>query len=283
MPRTLVAGSYQRIGMILPGDWGSKPGLEQGLSVEEDEKEHVRTVPLELKLTFFASIVLLYPVVLCLLLGTKPTVLYWCGRWSIFASIAVPIWVVLCHFMLSNRVLRPGLGPIAYLVLPSVLIFLICEIQVRVLSGQGAMLMSSDCETFQSKAKVERAWWSAHELLQTCAEDLADSTGISINETMSLVSIRECKGYMEAFRTHSQEWSFLEAIEKAHHCGGWCSVQAPIWNLQSRVVDSCSAAVAHVVVGNISLLSYQVTIYAAVLLLSVSLVLMYHPSWLPTV
>jgi len=35
--------------------------------------------------------------------------------------------------------------------------------------------------------------------------------------------------------------------------------------------------------GNISLLSYQVTIYAAVLLVSVSMVLMFAPTWLPSV
>jgi len=283
VPLTLLAGFYQRGGMILPGDWGAKPGLEQGLNMEEDEKERVKSLPFELKLTFFSSIVLFYPVVLCLLLGMKPTVLYWCGRWSIFACIAVPIWVMLCHFMFANRLLRPGLGPLAFLILPSVLVFLICEVQVRTLSGQGAVLMSSDCETFQSKAKVEQAWWSAHALLQSCAEELAEKTGSSISETMGLVSIRECRGYKEGFRQHGKEWTYIDSIEKEHHCGGWCSVGPPLFNLQSRVVDSCSVAVAHVVAGNISLLSYQVTSYAAVLLVSVSLVLMYSPSWLPTV
>jgi len=206
--------------MILPGDWGAKPGLEQGSVDEEDEKEHAKTLPFELKLTFFTSIVLFYPVVLSLLIGTKPSVLYWCGRWSIFACVATIIWVMLCHFMFSLKALRPGLAPVGYLIVPSVWIFIICEIQVRVISGQGAILMSEDCNTFQSKAKVERAWWAAQQLLEGCAAELTSSTGANINETMNLLNLRECRGYEEGLQMYSKEWKYIEGVEKEHRCGG---------------------------------------------------------------
>lgn len=265
--------------MILPRDFSAKPGLEQDFVIEDAERT---TVPFVLKITFFSWIVLFYPVLLCALLGTKPSVLYFCGYKLFFALLAVPTWLVLCHFVFSYRILRKGLAPVAYLVLPSVLIFFTCEVQVRVLSGQGAVLLSSDCETFESKAKVERAWWSAHELLVNCAEELSETTGVSMNETLSLINIRECKGYAKAFYEHDAEWTYLDRLEGEYHCGGWCTMQAPIWHLRSQVVDSCSTAAALVMAHNVNLLSWQVITYIVALTAGVSMVLMFSPSWLPT-
>jgi hypothetical protein len=265
--------------MILPGDWGQKPGLEQELNAEEDVKD----VPFELKLSVFSWLVLFHPVMLCVLLGTKLSALYFCGRWVLYAAAVVPIWLVVCHVVFANRTVRQGLAPFAYLTMPAVLLFVICEVYVQVLSGQSAVLMSSDCETFQSKAMLERSWWSARDFLMNCADELSQTTGVGINETLSLVHIRECKGYEKAFMQHGVEWTYLEGIEKTYHCGGWCSAQVPIWDLQSQVVDSCSNAVAVIMQSDINILSWQVITYTAVLFVGVSTVLTFSPNWLPSV
>jgi len=260
---------------------GFKPGLEQGI-LEEDEQALAKVkFSFEIKLTFFACIVFLYPVTLLIVLDSKPSVVYWVGRWALWSVFAVPVWLLFCHIAVASGVLRRGLAPLYILMVPAAWLVLLCEIQARTFASVGTWLISEDCHTYGPKVYMQNAWMAADSFYLNCSQSLANFTGASLVETVQLLNIKSCDGYDQAAEGFQKQWQYLEGVEQYQGCGGWCTRQRAIWTSE-RTQDSCSAYVAREISESIGLMGYQLAVYSIIVLIGTSLVLMASPSWMPT-
>merc|ERR1719321_1732133 len=76
-----------------------------------------------------------------------------------------------------------------------------------------ATLLSSEC-TNEGKARFERAWTSAHTVLDGCSSALANMTGAAPAETRQLIRIQDCAGYAEGRSVYQSEWRYFEYMER---------------------------------------------------------------------
>lgn len=247
------------------------------------EKGTYGKLAFEVKLTFFVLLGLFYPVTLCLLLHTKPTVQYWFGNWIGYVAIIVVVWVVICHIGMVTKAISKQWAPILMIIMPALLLVCVCQVQKVQFSGVGAALQSNDCSTtlLSAKSALDDAWWAAHELMDTCSKQLVQITGASLEETLSVTDLSECAGYDELSKTYSRDWQYLEEVESYYQCGGWCTSQKPIWTAPaSHVHDSCSLSVARALTSSINVLCAQVTTQAIVLLVLASFAVLVSPAWI---
>lgn len=250
---------------MLPGG-GSRLAGKPGVEVHRLDQLEDNKVPFEVKLTFIVSVLLYYPTSLCILLNSKASVQYWFGYWSLGTAVAVIVWVVVCLVALANGTLRRGLAAIFVIIMPSAFLAGMSQVQAWQFTERAATLVTTDCETFEQKAVLQRSWDSALALKTACISSLVNVTGASITETSLLTDIEQCPGYREASIEHERDWAYLAHLEARNHCGGWCTPQRPIWVRQPFVHDSCASTVASSLSGTISFTSNQIAVYSTVLL-----------------
>jgi hypothetical protein len=250
---------------MLPGG-GARLAGKPGVEVHRLDQLEESKVPFEVKLTFIVSVLLYYPISLCFLLNSKVSVQYWFGYWSLGTAVAVIVWVVFCLVALANGTLRRGLAAIFVIILPSAFLAGMSQVQAWQFTERAASLVTTDCETFEQKAVVQRSWDAALALKTACISSLVNATGASISEISLLTDIEQCPGYHEASAGHERDWAYLAHLEARNHCGGWCTPQQPIWVHQPFVQDSCAFTVASSLSGSISVTSTQIAVYSTVLL-----------------
>lgn len=251
---------------------------------------HREKLPYEVKIAFFIAIVLFYPVAMMCLLQSKPTIKYWFGDTWVCTVLIVVAWFLMCQFMLLADMMPRTFVPIYMISIPTAVMTIVCQVQTWHLEGSGSALEASDCLTFPVKAQLENSWQKAHDLLQECTQQLTNITGASISETRKLQGhsyYYDCPKYSKALHIYRKDWEYLEHVERAYLCGGWCSPSEPLWTIstnprskQGRLQDSCSKAVGRDMMGQMLLMGTQVTTYMAVCFFLSTIVLLVRPSWL---
>lgn len=260
----------------LPRDFQRKAGESYTVVPFEQNLLEGGKMPFEAKLTFLMTILLFYPVCLLCLIHSKPSVQYWFGHWTIITAAGVVLWIVFCHISLKTGYIRRGLAAIVAIVVPAAALTGIVQVQAWQFREAAAALVSSDCDSFLGKAKVQRAWQVAYDLKTSCTLALANATGAPVEDASRVLDLHDCPDYPFLMQRLGKEFAFLEHMETNYHCGGWCTPARPIW-MPYPVQDSCSLAFGRALGGNISLLGIQITIYSLILLGSASLLLLLAP------
>jgi len=251
---------------------------------EDDEPESMDglvKLPFEVKLTFVTAVVLFHPVVLIWRLFTRNDVLFLLGGWAMWVAAAIPPWVMLCHLSMLRKAIPFRIAPIIVLILPAAILAISCQIMAWQFAGQQVQLTARDCDNFPVKARLDRSWWRAYELWDSCTREIARASGASQYDAQLFAKFESCPGYREIIQHEAQiasDWKFLEETERTYRCGGWCTVQPSIWRTYAPLDDSCSMAVSRAFVGS-SRVSFQGTVYAGLLLLTTSLALVLRPNW----
>lgn len=239
----------------------------------------VHKVAFEVKLTFFAALLFLYPTMLTGLLASRPTYNYWCGSWLLAIIILVPAWLFLCHGAVSKGWVSHGMSPFVTILLPAAVLAILYQVHWWRFGGQGVALISDDCQSFQGKAELEASWQEAHSLFQTCAENMAKEAGAPLRQEALILQFHKCDGYNEQFAKHGRDWTYLASLEKEYGCGGWCSQHAPLWYAQTLTRDSCSKVAARVMIDGVALTMRQLIAYAGALVLAGILSLFIIPNF----
>jgi len=234
----------------------------------------------EVKLTFMISILFFYPICLCIQLHAKPSVRYWVGNWILWVGIFTGLWLLACHFALVARMLKKSNAALVMVIIPGTSLAIACQAQELHFRSVSAALLSQDCTSFPSKARLERAWTSVHDLALNCSDTLSGITGASPEATQRVLRVEDCHGYAREEERYAAEWNYLTYMEREHHCGGWCEPSRPVWHPSEPVQDSCSKAAARVMGGSIARMGQQVTVYSTIMLLCASLSLLVVPSLL---
>lgn len=247
----------------------------RSLLTDDDHK-----VSFEVKLTFVVSILFFYPVALCIQLHKKPSVKFWVGDWLSWIAFFVAVWILFCHFALVSRIMRKTQAAMLMIIFPGAVLAVTCQVQELRFRSASSALLSNDCQSFAEKAQLERAWLFANELMGNCSRALSDITGAGMAETRMVTRIESCEGYAEGAGLYGKEWSYLDHMERAHRCGGWCEPSRPLWHPSQPIQDSCASAAARVIGSSIARMGLQVTVYSGLLLLSSSVALLLAPGLL---
>lgn len=239
------------------------------------EKEPV--VTLDVKITLIVAVLFFFPVAMMFYLHSKPAVKYWLGDWTFFAALAVPIWILLCHFMLVKRALKKKLFAVLVIVFPAAFLAGVSQVQAWQFRETGAALLAFDCQSFLQKASIERSWVAASYLKANCTSALLKATGASPGQVSVVLDFEDCPGFAENKAFYGKDWQYLKHLERDYHCGGWCYPQPQIWMKQTNVHDSCSSAASRTMLANVSTIGIQVAVYSGVMLVIVCAIILFIP------
>lgn len=255
--------------------------LPQGSKIQYalSSEEGYQRVPFDVKLTFLTAMLLFYPVALCFLQDSYPSVEYWFGTTMFWIGIAIVIWTLVFHFLLARRAISRNSGALFMIVVPSAVLVIATQYQAFYFKNIQAMLMANDC-SLPRKLALQESWNGANTFFQNCVLTYANKTGSNIAATRLVTPIDSCPGYEQAIEGNKRNWHYLADMEHEHHCGGWCTSALPIWTKEQFPQDSCSLTAARLFSSSISRAGLQIAVYSAILLLFTSLVLLLAPSLL---
>mmetsp|Transcript_112628 Transcript_112628/g.342813 ORF Transcript_112628/g.342813 Transcript_112628/m.342813 type:complete len:303 (-) Transcript_112628:47-955(-) len=221
------------------------------------------------KIVFILMLVLGLPAISCAAIASHPSVLYWVGRSGLVVPTAAMLWVLLSHEFLARKVVKRRLAVILVLVIPTASMMLAAHGHKVTAVGLRAKLETEDCLAFHGKARLERAWQEARQILDACVERQANLTGAPGAEVERVTSLRLCPGYAKGQARWAREWGYLEALEATQRCAGWCSAERPLWRtfLGEAPHDRCSLVAAEMLGGEVHRTARQVVVYCAFALL----------------
>jgi len=248
----------------------SKPSL---LSQDNVAGDHM-------KLLFTSVVLLLYPCIMCILLDADATMRYWFGHTLLWAVVLLAIWLVICSFAASRLAIRKQHAALFFIIIPAAVLCVTCQIEAWQLKSQATALVSSDCMSFSTKARLEQAYTTASSLFLNCTMELANATGASMTESRRVASFNECPGFVDGMRIFPREWWYLSHLEKNYDCSGWCSPQPGVWETTPKFEDSCSVAVARTMDGSFSTMIMQITVYSLLIIVVACVAVLFCPSYI---
>lgn len=243
-----------------------------------DNLEKEGRVPFELKLTLIVSLLMIYPVIACARLTQLPSIRFWFGTWMLTVVVFVPVWILWMHLLLTSGKLSKRRILIAMTLVPSVVLVIACQLQAVQSRSTASQLLSTDCKSFPKKAKLDTAWWAAHNFKKQCMDDLLATTAADKEELVTLLDVETCYGYDEAAEKYRSEWAYLKDVETVQHCGGWCAPGKQLWTHSNfKIHDSCSLVVAQLMDKPIRLFGTQVSSYTGLILIMFCIILVVVP------
>jgi len=248
------------------------------LPVKEAKFSHA--VPFEAKLFFAVILLLSWPVAICFLLYTKPSISYWFGEWELVLGAGIIIWTIFNYFAYVIGAVGKGTATLLLLVLPCTVLAIVCEMQDLQFQFIATSLRSHDCNANKQKAYIQEAWLEASRVSAQCTKALSADTGAPEEEIMKVRKLEECAGYIEARKQYSREFSYLKGLEEKYTCGGWCEPNYPLWISATTPLDSCAISAGRAMTNSISQMGTEVAVYAFIVLVSVSSWLLLSPKWL---
>jgi len=242
------------------------------------DQEGYKRIPFDVKLTFIVAILLFYPVALCFLLDSHPSVDFWVGKYMMWLGVAVISWIIVCHFLMVRRAIKPNMAAIFMIIIPTTALVIGSQTQAGAFKGISSLLQAQDCRSFPRKLELQESWFVAQTFFEQCIVQMANSTGSSVTQTWQVTPVSSCPGYELAMEGHKKEWNYLATLEQEHHCGGWCTSALPIWVKHDIPQDSCSLTAARLFKSSIDREGLQLAVYSGVLLICTSFTLLLFPS-----
>lgn len=242
--------------------------------IGENGPEYGRMLPTGF--IFFCFVVFATPMAHMIALGNDRTVQYWIGYWGL-AAYVVPVVLTLGHVAhLSWGFPRKPVVLMCTL-FPGVLFLIIGDIHLSVSYDLADQLFSTDCDTFESKRVLDRAWQSAHELYTGCLNRTVKSgkqKNLTMQSAYATYRVHHCEEYQDALRQHQAEWEYLRYAEETLHCSGWCYPDIQLWSYK-HTRDSCSIATATTVKFTVQRLALQVVAYSVVVIVLTTIALVF--------
>lgn len=177
---------------------------------------------------------------------------YWVG-WIAWFVVAIPVLIFGCHFVHLNAG-KPLLFPVLLSTLvPSAILVSVGWVYMRSMENVSEMLWDRDCNVYPEIARIETAHHVAEELLEACVGRVVLRGNMSYEEAHSELDLRDCWEYRHYFDSGGQylvfgnwkrEWAYLEALEGARECAGWCGPSRPLWGPLEVGLDTCKTAAA---------------------------------------
>jgi hypothetical protein len=251
--------------------------MKEGVTISRND---MFNVPFEFKLFFSVVILLSWPVTICAVLQSKPSVNYWFGDWAAMISIGVCIWTAFMYFVYIIGLCSRSMAAVLMLILPCTAFTIFCEVQDLRFQTMATALRSLDCTSHKDKFNLQQAWEAAHDVSVKCEANLQKLTGAPVKQIKQVRNFEDCQGYKEAESAHMKEFKYLKGLESKYSCGGWCHPDYPLWDHSDTPEDSCSIAAGRAMTNSIAHMGTQVAVYCFIVLATVSSWMLLAPKWL---
>lgn len=222
-------------------------------------------------LTLF--ILFCFPMVACNYLACQTHVIYWMGTPG-FLSWGVPVLLCMGYIGLAKKRGRPKVWILSCILLPCVLFLILGNVHLSRASMIGSQLTANDCNSFTRKRELERSWWAAYKIYDTCV--IAAMRG-GLNRTLAEEATRVhlCAGYEELWPDNGENWEYLQHLEQEDLCSGWCTPQRPIWTFL-KTKDACSRVAGDSMFISVRHTSLLLFVYSGVILIVAVVMLVFE-------
>lgn len=224
---------------------------------------------------FCCFVIFATPMALTIALGYDRSVKYWIGPWGLM-SFGIPVLFALGHYVHLERGFPRKPVVLLCTLFPAVLFLIVGDIHLSVSYDLSDQLFSTDCDTFDSKRVLERAWERANDLYAKCITTTVQNQGkkhnLTIAKAFDLYRIHHCEEYNSALQENKEQWDYLRHLEEQHHCSGWCEPGRRLWTYKGTR-DACSVAVGTVLRFKVQRIAMQVVVYSVVVIVLVTIVL----------
>lgn len=223
--------------------------------------------------TIFVFAVFITPIWQICHIGHDSNVQYWVGPWCHIAAV-LPMFFVAAHVVhLKKKVPHKPIVIISIFV-PAITLLVISDIVMTVAYDKADQLFSTDCDTFEGKRELQRAWNVAENMYFKCLQDTIaqQNRNLTLETAVQLYRITDCEEYAPAHAQHARQWDYLQYLEENHVCAGWCSGATRLWTLRDAT-DNCAVAASSVFTGKIQHISRQVLVYIILTIIMCALVL----------
>lgn len=254
--------------------------VEESIFGESKAGGGARKVPFEIKIFFAVAVLLSWPVAICFLLYGKPSISYWFGVWEMALAIGIIVWTLAMYFLFILKFIGKTTATVCLLVLPCTALAISCEVQELQFQFISTALLSQDCRSNAAKVQLQQSWEAAHKVSTECDNKLMKETGSPLEQIREVRRFQDCPNYREVEADNKREWAYFQELEKSYDCGGWCSPSLPLWRTSKTPLDSCSISAGFAMTNSISHMGTQVSVYALIVLTSVSLWLLLAPKWM---
>lgn len=207
--------------------------------------------------TVWCVLVFLGPLVKSAYYTQDVSVLYWMGQLPAFVSSMALVLILIGAAMHWLAQVPSKVAIIISMVGASLALAVTADGIVVNSYDLRNIFAASDCRWSDEKYEVEKAWEVAFVFFQDCRSAAA-------NRTTQHRTIADCPGYSAMLTKYSKSWSYLEGLEEAYTCAGWCSPSTPVWDAGDAIRDPCSKVVAEVLTAKVIPFATQVTIFGIV-------------------
>jgi hypothetical protein len=197
--------------------------------------------------TMVCFLVYLVPAWLILTAARTPALSYFASNGA-YVVIAVPLIILLVHFIHLRSGNPVKFGVIAALIIPALILLIYGNMQHTNAIDKQDKLFSTDCDTFPAKRRLQVAWEAAYNLYMQCLEDTAATSNYSVSVLQANFRLQDCQEYQAQLNpvvqygstgmstqltgTYAQEWNYLRYLEENHFCSGWCYAGVQLWSNQ---------------------------------------------------
>lgn len=208
-------------------------------------------------------LIFVHPFVLTLDLAHNPDVRFWCGGKVLMSTLFLPaLFLLLYHFHTEAK--RPGrLGVYLSFVVPSVIYFFIGFYLLFEAASITDRVTSEECGSRHTGrvAELEVAWRDAARLHGECWAKRGHA-----GRPLGLAQCDEYSAALAAVPGRREQWAYLEHLERATACAGWCERGPHLWVQDWGDLTTCSDVVAGSMHGKVNFSACQLMVYAMVVL-----------------
>lgn len=224
--------------------------------------------------TLFCLSAFLVPIWTLVHLSQDENVRRWLGGGALATAAWLPVLYAVSHVLHHLRGTPVRMAVIFSLCGSSLFLLLVSNASLRDSGSIGAALATQDCFGLVEKQELELQWQEAQSFFAGCAASMASGQNLSKSVVMARARITDCPGYaVEAGKSErGGSWGYLQFLEERYHCSGWCQESEPVWSFGPHQ-DSCSEAVALVLLTKVRWTSLQVLVYSVAMFGLTSVVL----------
>lgn len=206
--------------------------------------------------TLCCSVLFLVPMCFVLSIGTAREISYFWTPWH-YVVVVIPLLILYAHLMHVRSGVPSKAAVATALVVPSLLLLVCANGQYLQATTMVDRLLSSECNSLQSKQRLENAWQAAHDLYMDCLQETSDAFGYDVAVLQKNFRVQDCEEYpaaaglipstrsKTAVSPYAKEWAYLRSLEEGSFCSGWCEPGMQLWS-GTPSKDACSVAVASV-------------------------------------
>lgn len=208
-------------------------------------------------------LIFVHPFVLTLDLAHDRDVRFWCDGHVFMATLVIPLLFFFLYFAHTETKRPRREGVIASFVLPCLLYFFVGFWLVFQSQNLYDRVSSDECgaRSHGPIAELEVAWQDAAKLHSQCWAKRGHAG--------RPLGIAQCDEYNQAIAAvpgRREQWEYLEHLERASGCAGWCEHGPHLWVQDWGDLTTCSDVVAGTMRGKVNFSAHQLMVYAVVVL-----------------